>query len=349
MPAVASAGHPSQGVEPSFPLLAVGGSAGSLPPLTQLVEGLPADLAAAVLICQHTGERSRSQLPQILSRRSMLPVAWADDSEPLIPGRIYVARPGRHLLVGGGSVRLSAGPRVNRHRPSVDVLFASVAQSAGPRATVVVLSGVLDDGAVGSALVDLAGGRVLVQNPTTAEFASMPAAALAAAPNARIMTGEVISWDAVAAVTLEPEDRPARTGSAATEPEVEMPSDPGFLRPGESRLTRLACPECGGGMAQVDLPQISYFCCHVGHQYSPQSLAAAQAEASEEKLWSAVAALEEQVVFQGYLDTLQLPAATEADGSAVRRSSARDLVERAAALRAQVQSWTARTDTGELG
>jgi len=77
--------------------------------------------------------------------------------------------------------------------------------------------------------------------------------------------------------------------------------NPAFLREDESQLTRLTCPECGGAMAQVDLPKISYFRCHVGHQFGPQALAAAQLEASERKLWSAVAALEEQAAVLHYV------------------------------------------------
>jgi two-component system chemotaxis response regulator CheB len=105
------------------PLLAVGGSAGSLGPLIELINALPADLGAAVLVCQHTSQEGRSHLPDILSRRSRLPVAWAVDLERLRNGRIYVAPPGRHLLVHDGRARVSSGPKVNRHRPSVDVLF----------------------------------------------------------------------------------------------------------------------------------------------------------------------------------------------------------------------------------
>ena len=167
----------------TVPLLAIGGSAGSFTPLMTLVSALPTDLPAAVLICQHTSERGRSHLPDILARRTRLPVAWATDLEPLQPGRIFVAPPGRHLLAHLARARLSTGPRVNRHRPSIDVLFASAAETAGPATTVVVLSGVLDDGAVGAALVDLVGGRVWAEDPATAEFASMPQAALAAAPS----------------------------------------------------------------------------------------------------------------------------------------------------------------------
>lgn len=332
---------------PSVPLLAIGGSAGSLGPLVELVNSLPAALGAAVLVCQHTSQDGRSNLPQILGRRARLPAAWAVDLQPLETGRVYVAPAGRHLMVHEGRARVSAGPRVNRHRPSVDVLFASAAQSAGPAATVVVLSGVLDDGAVGAALVALVGGQVWVQDPGRAEFGSMPAAALAAAPGARIMGTTPVGEDVVAAVSRRSAPRVSADRPETTEMEVgmarQLSDDPGFLEPGESRLTRLACPECGGGLAQVDLPQISYFRCHVGHQYAPQSLAAAQSEAVEQKLWSAVAALEEQAVVQNYLEGTEVPASLAASRPGTYRSSARELDERATALREQVQSWTATT------
>lgn len=102
-------------------------------------------------------------------------------------------------------------------------------------------------------------------------------------------------------------------------------SDPSFLAAAETRLTRLACPECGGGMAEVSLPSISYFHCHVGHQFGPQTLAAAQAEASEAKLWSAVAALEEQAVVPRHLAGHEPaePAVDQREGAEERSAHAR--------------------------
>jgi two-component system, chemotaxis family, protein-glutamate methylesterase/glutaminase len=164
-------------------VLVVGGSAGSVQPLVQIVRDLPRDLPAAVLVTIHIGEQSR--LPQILSRSGPLRATQARDSEVLELGRIYVAPPGRHLIIRNGLALLGPGPRVNRHRPSVDVMFASAAEWVARRAVAVVLSGVLDDGAVGAALIDQVGGQVLVQDPNEAEFAGMPRAALAAAPGAR--------------------------------------------------------------------------------------------------------------------------------------------------------------------
>jgi two-component system chemotaxis response regulator CheB len=84
---------------------------------------------------------------------------------------------------------------------------------------------------------------------------------------------------------------------------MEESSDLQFLSAGETRLTRLACPECGGALAEAVLPQITYYRCHVGHQFGPQSLAAAQAETAEAKLWGAVATLEETAALARHLAT----------------------------------------------
>ena len=325
---------------PRLALLAIGCSAGSLPTLTELIRGVPTDLPAAVLICQHTTQHGSSNLPEILARSLAMAADWAVDGASLQPGRIYVAPPGHHLMVDRDRARLSNGPRVNRHRPSVDVLFASAATAFGPAATVVVLSGVLDDGAAGAALIDRAGGQVLVQDPETAQFDGMPRAAMKAAPNAVIAKGRM-SDDVVEAVRRATErttmEGPMERGNAM-EPDSASRERP-FLQAGESQLVRLSCPDCGGGLAQVDLPQISYFRCHVGHQYGPQTLVAAMSEASEAKLWSAVAALEEEALLQGYVETLPSRAPGQAPPSGARRRS-RDLWNRAAELRGHTQKWT---------
>jgi two-component system chemotaxis response regulator CheB len=166
--------------DPDHVVLAFGGSAGSVQPLIEIVGDLPADLPAPVLVTIHVGEQTR--LPQILSRSGPLQASHAHDGEELECGRIYVAPRGHHLIARDGHAMLSTGPRVNRHRPSVDVMFASAADWIDGHTVAVVLSGALDDGAVGAALVDLAGGQVLVQDPVEAEFSGMPLSALAAAP-----------------------------------------------------------------------------------------------------------------------------------------------------------------------
>jgi len=143
----------------------------------KLAAALPADLPAPVLVTIHVGEGARTELPSILSRAGPLPTVHATAGERLQPGRIYVAPPGCHLLLPGGVAELSNGPRVSYSRPAVDVMFASAARWFGDRVIAVVLSGGLDDGAVGAALVTQAGGLVVVQEPGEAAHPSMPQAA----------------------------------------------------------------------------------------------------------------------------------------------------------------------------
>lgn len=325
-------------------VVVVGGSAGSHPALLSLVAGLPVDLPAAVLVVIHIGDRA-SRLPQILSRKGGLPAAHARDGAPLRNGEILVAPPGCHLLVEDGSVRLGGGPRVNRVRPAVDVLFESAARTAGPLVTAVVLSGALDDGAVGAALVAQAGGQVLVEAPDQAPHSSMPRAALAAAPRATAVPAKELAaavdravHRAAAEPVWEVDDDQRRSAVM----KMADSSDPGFLDDGETRLTRLACPECGGVLAEILLPSISYFRCHVGHQFAPQTLAAAQAEASEKKLWAAVASLEEQVVVLRHLAEHE-PADASSDerDSGEQRSKhaheAQDLTELADTIRVYLE------------
>ena len=285
-------------------VVVIGGSAGSLGPLRELAAALPADLPGSVLVTMHMGEHSRSRLPWLLSRSGPLPAAHAQTGERLQSGRIYVAPPGCHLLLPEGVIELSNGPKVNHTRPAADVMFASAARWFGDRVVAVVLSGLLDDGAVGAALVAQAGGLVMAQEPGEAAQPSMPRAALAAAPGAIAVPGKKLG-EVVSAMLGESGlvTWPRRQRQEAREASMEETSDLQFLSPGETRLTRLACPECGGALAEIVLPQISYYRCHVGHQFGPQSLAAAQAESAEAKLWAAVATLEETAALARHLAT----------------------------------------------
>jgi two-component system chemotaxis response regulator CheB len=228
-------------------------------------------------------------------------------------------------------------------------MFASAAEWAAERAVGVVLSGALDDGAVGAALIELTGGKVLVQDPAEAEFPGMPTTALAAASRARAVSVRRLAQeirDSVRAAQSIASNQVEQRARMRAEMDMISSDDPAFLREDETRLTRLTCPECGGGLAQVDLPTISYFRCHVGHQFSPQTLAAAEAEASEKKLWSAVAALEEQASVLRYLgrrESIESEAISSNNDQAgyAEDRFVEEVANRAAALRSQVRSWSA--------
>jgi two-component system chemotaxis response regulator CheB len=111
-----------------------------------------------------------------------LPVIEPEDKLPLQPGHVYLAPSDYHLLVEHGWLALSVDPPVQYARPSIDVLFESLADAYGPRAVGVMLTSASADGAEGAAAIKRAGGRVLVQEPGSAESPVGPRAVIARTP-----------------------------------------------------------------------------------------------------------------------------------------------------------------------
>src|SRR5437762_2162912 len=154
-------------------VIVFGGSAGGIQSLCPVLAGIPPDLPAATMAVIHTGEKS-SYLPQVLGRCCKLEVVSPNAPEPVKPGRLYLAKPNRHLLVKSYCALSWMGPRENRHRPAVDTLFRSAARVYRSRVIAVVLSGALDDGSAGALAVKARNGTVIVQDPDEAAFSDMP-------------------------------------------------------------------------------------------------------------------------------------------------------------------------------
>jgi two-component system chemotaxis response regulator CheB len=172
---------------PGRDIVVVAASAGGLEPLRVMLAGLPADLPASVHIVLHISATGGRALPHILDRAGPLSCESAVDGAPVRHGRVYVAPPDRHTLIADGRTRLSRGPKQNGLRPAADPLFRSAALFGGPRTTAVVLSGTLDDAALGSATVERQGGAVLVQDPAEAAYQGMPQSALAVTQRATVL------------------------------------------------------------------------------------------------------------------------------------------------------------------
>ena len=168
-------------------LVVVGASWGGLFALGRLVAGLPGDFPLPMIIVQHRSRDSEALLEELLQDLTPLPVRQVDDKEPILAGHVYVAPADYHLLVDGAYFSLSVDPPVRFSRPSIDVTFLSAADHCGPCATGVVLTGANDDGAAGLRRIVDRGGRAFVQDPTEAEARTMPAAALAAVPEAKVL------------------------------------------------------------------------------------------------------------------------------------------------------------------
>ncbi len=160
-------------------LVVIGGSAGALQALRRLMEGLPPRTTSALLIAIHRSSQLPGALVATLERVARLPVEYATDGHEFRGGHVYVAPPDHHLLVSGVQLRVTRGPREHGFRPAVDPLFRTAAREHGPRVVGVILSGALDDGTQGLALVKRHGGVAIVQRADDADHRGMPESALA--------------------------------------------------------------------------------------------------------------------------------------------------------------------------
>jgi two-component system chemotaxis response regulator CheB len=273
-------------------IIVIGASAGGVEALRALVPGLPADLPAAVFVAVHVSATAPGVLAKILSRAGRLPAVMARDGEPVTPGRIYVARPDFHLALENAKLRVFHGPRENRVRPSIDVLFRSAATYYGPRAIGVLLTGLLDDGTAGLHAIKRAGGLAIVQDPEDALFPDMPRNALQAV--AADYTPRLAELSALLARLSRPTGEMQEALAAGAGPiEAHMAENEG-LKEGLSYFT---CPECGGSLIETQAGGVMQFRCHVGHAFSVQAMLESQADGLEQALWVAVRILEEQAAF----------------------------------------------------
>lgn len=163
----------------SFGLVAFGGSAGGLGPLSHVLSRLPRRYPVPVVVVQHLPADLGSRLPEVLNFRSALPCRWAEPGERPRPGVVLVAPPGANLLLDeDGRLASLPGAKPRMGWPSVDLFLKSSARVLGPRMIAVVLSGMMRDGAEGIAAVRAAGGATMVQHPRTADHPDMPSAAV---------------------------------------------------------------------------------------------------------------------------------------------------------------------------
>ena len=256
---------------PSNHLVVVGASAGGIAALLELAQALPAGFPAPVCVVQHVGANP-SLLPELMSSRGPHPAVHAKDRQILTPGVIHVAPPDHHMLVEGRYLRVTRGPRENHTRPAIDPLFRSAALAWGPRTIGVILTGLMDDGAVGLAAIKRRGGVAVVQDPATAQEPSMPVAALAS-----VDVDHCVALDELAPLL-------ARLVKAAPAPDLPPPEDlqrEVAINRGENLVENLAaiaepaslaCPDCGGGLWEVRGSSPPRFRCHTGPAFTAHSL-----------------------------------------------------------------------------
>jgi two-component system chemotaxis response regulator CheB len=159
-----------------FQLAAIGTSTGGPAALVEVLRALPAPCPVPLVVVVHISEMFGSAFAGWLDQQTPHPVAYPRDGEPLAAfvGRVALAVPGQHLTVQGGRLRLGSGPERHSCRPSVDVLFQSLAREHGPETVATVLTGMGRDGAAG--LLDLrrAGAATIAQDEASSVVYGMP-------------------------------------------------------------------------------------------------------------------------------------------------------------------------------
>lgn len=177
-------------------LLIIGASTGGTEAIRRVLEPLPAS-SPGILITQHMPGGFTRSFAERLDRLSQVAVKEAEDGERIIPGHAYIAPGDKHLKVdrsGANYVaRLDDGPPVNRHRPSVDVLFHSAAQHVGRNAIGAILTGMGKDGAAGLLEMRKAGAPTIAQDEASCVVFGMPREAIAIGA-----ANEVIALDEIA-------------------------------------------------------------------------------------------------------------------------------------------------------
>jgi two-component system, chemotaxis family, protein-glutamate methylesterase/glutaminase len=202
-----------KGGRPAIPpsrIIAIGISTGGPNALQFLLSQIPADFPASILIVQHMPEGFTEMFAKRLDECSPLEVQEARSGDLLLAGRVLLCPGNRHMMVRrmprGDMVVLTDAPHVNGHRPSVDVLFHSVAQEFSLTAVGVLMTGMGDDGAGGLGAIKAAGGMTIAQSEESCVVSGMPRSA--------IMKGyanRIVSLDGMAAYLLS-QYHPDRSG-----------------------------------------------------------------------------------------------------------------------------------------
>jgi two-component system, chemotaxis family, protein-glutamate methylesterase/glutaminase len=279
---------------PKF-IVAVGASAGGLNALVEMVSHLPEEIDAAIFIVLHLSSKGISNyLIHQLQPHTSLSCSIAKDNTPIERNHIYIAPRDRHLMAKKDYIVIGKGAKESRWRPSIDLLFRSVAAAYNTHAIGIILSGLLDDGTLGMQAIKRSGGICIVQDPDEAEFPEMPMSVLDKMEvNFCIKLAEI--GETLLTVTQVEKPYIEAPPDIVAEAKIAENASIGIEKVaslGEKSL--YACPDCGGGLWEITNENVTEYRCHVGHAFSERHLLIKQAETLESTLWMALRIMEER-------------------------------------------------------
>ncbi|HTE02165.1 MAG TPA: chemotaxis protein CheB [Mucilaginibacter sp.] len=280
---------------PKF-IVVIGGSAGGLNALAELVQHLERGRDVAYCIVLHLSRKGIGDfVVHRIKQVTSMDCSMAADGAPIERDHIYVARPNQHLLVKNGKFKLGAGPEENRWRPSIDVLFRSAAVAYSSRAIGIILSGLMDDGTSGMWAIKRSGGHCMVQDPNQAEFPDMP---LSVMNHMEVdMVATLSSMGSLIGKIVEDTKGPKKPVPADVIAESEIAEKTAVGIDDVRKIgaqSIFACPDCGGGLWDIQGDVIKRYRCHIGHAYTERDLVLKQAETAGTTLWVALRMMEER-------------------------------------------------------
>ncbi|PSR53112.1 chemotaxis protein CheB [Adhaeribacter arboris] len=273
-------------------IVVIGTSAGGMEAICKLLEQLPDEIPASIFIVQHLSIDSSSQhLVKRMAKHTGLQVKIAEHDDIILPHTVYLAPADRHILLTKKRILVVKGPRENQFRPAIDPLFRSAAAYHGSRVIGVILTGMMNDGTVGMEAIKRSGGFTVVQDPHDAEHPDMPRSAI-----------RNVSIDYVVPVremgTLLYQLSRTPSADSVTVPQdiideaqmverVMTSSTMSSIKNMDALGNRASysCPECGGGLWELNQGKVTRFRCHSGHAYNEESLLQNMNSALEETLW----------------------------------------------------------------
>jgi two-component system chemotaxis response regulator CheB len=335
---------PIESLEDRHDIVVVGASAGGVEALRRLIGSLDADFDGSMFVVLHLPTNAHSALPAILGRAGRLPVRHAVDGDVPERGHIYVAPPDAHLLLKPQRMQLLKGPTENGHRPAIDPLFRSAAESYGSRVIGIVLSGVLDDGTNGLLAIAARGGLTVAQEPDDALYPAMPLRAIDNVPIDVVASAEEIGQTMLRLVGTA---RPPDFGVPGVLDDVtERALEGNDALEMHGRPSRFTCPDCGGSLWDAGPEEPGKFRCRVGHSWTTIGLLEQQAVTLEQALWTALRALSERADLARRLRD-QAAARNHAHGREIFARQLEEYETRAEIIRDVLQSPDPATGTPE--
>lgn len=286
-------------------LIVIGASAGGIKAISTIIEKLPETIDAAIMIVLHVSIKSNATIiSEIFQRKTALECSVATEGAIIEKGKIYLAPPDFHLMVKDSVMHLNQATKENKQRPSINILFRSAAVHFANRTIGIILTGMLDDGTSGMYAIKQCGGICIIQDPSEAEYPSMPK---------NVLSTIEVDYNAV---LKEIPDILQHILSKPLPPSIAVPKDlitevhlTEKMMSNMDALKKISdksdfvCPECGGGLWKIKKDPTHRYRCHTGHVYSEQFLKELQDLKIEESIWVSIRMLEEKQSMLKLLET----------------------------------------------